>query len=306
MSYLYDVFVCYRRYGRWSEWVRERFMEIFDFYLAEGCSSANTLRIQRLEFGCEQLTKGPNVISQTCCHRWCALSPAGLNRAAACTLVRWQRLPQAHVRSGHIVEALEKDDPLPHALAVFTEAGRLTRQWGQGLTQGHVHPFDKGRPDRTAQSRQAIGAKHDACTERQQLALFLLFHQLPVDQSGMGLAAGLAWAPPLAGARKRRHHVEGREQGRQITREAITKERRDPRDACLGGGHNLLGSVERARPHDGRDHQPKLGGKADPDPLPSILAVRLAFTGRVRLTRMLARDKVPHLVELYLRHRQSS
>src|SRR5215510_1322383 len=118
---------------------------------ARRCSSANTLRIQRLEFGCEQLTKGPNVISQTCCHRWCALSPAGLNRAAACTLVRWQRLPQAHVRSSHIVEALEKDDPLPHALAVFTEAGRLTRQWGQGLTQGQVYPFDQGRADREAQ-----------------------------------------------------------------------------------------------------------------------------------------------------------
>ena len=39
MSYLYDVFISYRRYGRWSEWVRERFMEIFDLYLAEelGC-----------------------------------------------------------------------------------------------------------------------------------------------------------------------------------------------------------------------------------------------------------------------------
>ena len=137
------------------------------FHLVGGCSSANTLRIQRLEFGCEQLTQGPNVIRQACCHRWCALPPAGLNRAAACTLVQRQRLPQAHVRSGHIVEALEKDDPLPHALAVFTEAGRLTRPWGQGLTQSQVHPFDQGRAAREAQVRQAFGAKHDACTERQ-------------------------------------------------------------------------------------------------------------------------------------------
>src|SRR5436189_6399076 len=97
--------------------------------------------------------------------------------------------------------------------------------------------------------------------------------------------------------------MESRDQGRQIKREAITTKRRDARDACLGSGHDLLGGVERARPHDGRDHQPKLGSKADPDPLPSILAVRPAFTHRVRLTRMLALDKVPHLVELYLSHR---
>src|SRR5262245_3594741 len=31
-----------------------------------GCSSANTLRIQRLEFGREKLTKGPDVIRQAC------------------------------------------------------------------------------------------------------------------------------------------------------------------------------------------------------------------------------------------------
>src|SRR5215471_8970961 len=54
------------------------------------------------------------------------------------------------------------------------------------------------------------------------------------SSSGMGLTAGFAWAPPLAGARKRRHDVEGRDQGRQITREAITKEHWDARDAGLG------------------------------------------------------------------------
>src|SRR5262245_8113558 len=148
---------------------------------AVGCSSANTLRIQRLEFGREQLTKGPNVIRYACRHRWRALPPAGLNRAVACTLVPRQRLLQAHVRSGHIVEDLEKDHALLHTLAVFTEAGRLTRQWGQGLPQGQVHAFDQSRADREAQLRQAFGAKYDARPERQQLALFLLFHQLPID-----------------------------------------------------------------------------------------------------------------------------
>ena len=89
----------------------------------------------------------------------------------ACTLVQRQRLPQAHVRSGHIVEGLEEDHPLPQALAVFTEAGRLTDQRCQGVTHGQVHPFDQGRADREAQVRQAFGPKHDARAERQQLAL---------------------------------------------------------------------------------------------------------------------------------------
>ena len=94
---------------------------------------------------------------------WRACTPAmGTNRPAAGALVQRQRLPQAHVRSGHVVEGLEEDHPLPQALAVFTEAGRLTRQWCQGLTQRQVHPFDQGRADRVAQVRQAFGSKHDA------------------------------------------------------------------------------------------------------------------------------------------------
>ena len=72
-------------------------------------------------------------------------------------LLQRQRLPHAHVRSGYSVEGLEDDDPLPHTLAVFTEAGRLPRQWGQGLTQRQIHPFDQGRAEREAQVRPAFG-----------------------------------------------------------------------------------------------------------------------------------------------------
>jgi len=138
------------------------------------CSSANTLRIQRLKFGREKLTKGPDVIRQSCRHCWSALLPSRANRPAACALPQRQRLPQAHVWSGHVVEGLEEDHSLPHTLAVFTEAGRLTRQGCQGLTQRQVDPFDQGRADREAQVRQAFGAKHDARAECQQLALLLL------------------------------------------------------------------------------------------------------------------------------------
>ena len=72
-----------------------------------------------------------------------------------CALMQWQRLSQAHVRSGHVVKGLEEDHSLPQALAVFTEAGCLTGQRCQGLTQRQVHPFDQGCADRMAQGRQA-------------------------------------------------------------------------------------------------------------------------------------------------------
>jgi hypothetical protein len=222
----------------------------------------------------------------------------------ACAHGRRQLLPQAQVRSGHIIEGMEEAHPFSPALAVVTEAGRLTRQWCQGLTQGQVHPCDQGCAAREAQLRQAFAPQHDRSNQRQQLALFLLFDQLCIDQIRMGLTAWLAWAPPLVGTHKRRHHVEGHDEGRQIAREAIAEERRDACDPRLGDGHDLLGGVKRPRPHDSLDRQPKRRGKAEPDPLPPILAVGQAFPCRVRLTRMLARDEVLHLGELLLGQRQ--
>src|SRR5204863_6776018 len=122
------------------------------------CSSANTLRIQRLEFGREQLTKGPDVIRHACRHRRCLLPPSGTNRPMACLLWLRQRLLQAHVGAGHIVEGLEKDHALPQPLAVFTKARRLPRQGGQGLPQGQVDPFTPSRAEAQTQTGQAFGA----------------------------------------------------------------------------------------------------------------------------------------------------
>src|SRR5262245_56336531 len=59
-----------------------------EFFLirVSGCSLANILKFQRLEFGGQKLTKGPNVICQACCHRWRTLLPSGTNRALPCAL----------------------------------------------------------------------------------------------------------------------------------------------------------------------------------------------------------------------------
>ncbi len=62
----------------------------------------------------------------------------------AFALAQRQLPPQAPVRSGNVVEGLEEAPPLPQALAVFAEAGRLAHPRRQGLPQGQVQPFDQG------------------------------------------------------------------------------------------------------------------------------------------------------------------
>jgi hypothetical protein len=98
----------------------------FSHVVHGGCSSANTLRIERLELGCEQLTKGPDVIRQPCRHCWRALPPAETNRAVACALVPRQLLPQAHGRSYPIVEAW-RERSRSHTAFGYNEG---TRAWG--------------------------------------------------------------------------------------------------------------------------------------------------------------------------------
>src|SRR5712691_6216536 len=125
--------------------------------LEPGCSLTNTLKFPRLKLSRQKLAKGPDVIRQACGHRWGALPPSRTNRPVACPLVQWQRLPQAHMRSGDIIEGLQEDHPLPQAFAVFAEAGGLATPWRQSLAQGQVHPFDQGGADREAQVRQTFG-----------------------------------------------------------------------------------------------------------------------------------------------------
>ena len=120
----------------------------------------------------------------------------------------------------------------------------------------------------------------------------------------MGRTDGQAGTPPLAGARKCCHDVEGRDERGQIAREAVAEERWDAGHTRFGGCHDLFGGVQRPRSHHRRDHQPKFRGKADPDPLPPILAVGQTFPCLIRLTSVFALDEVPQLVELHLGYRQ--
>ena len=98
------------------------------------------------------------MIGQACSHRRRPLPPSGTDGSAVFALAHGQLGSQAHVWTGHVIERLEEEHSLPHALAVFAEAGRLARQRRQGLAQGQVQPFDQGRADREAKFGQALGS----------------------------------------------------------------------------------------------------------------------------------------------------
>jgi hypothetical protein len=94
-----------------------------------------------------------------------------------------------------------------------------------------------------------IGDEAHRCVYTRVAATVLLFDPPPVAQSRMGLTAGFAWAPPLAGVHERRYEVEDSDEDRRRAREAADAEHRDPCDTCLGGCHDLYltdwqGSIE--------------------------------------------------------------
>ena len=271
----------------------------------DGYSSATTLSIQRLECGREKRTKGPDVSRHACGHRGWVRSPSGTNRPMVGARVWRPRLPQAHVGSGPIVAGLEAAPPLSPARAIFTDTGRRTGQRCHGLTPGPGHAFDQGRTARAAHVGPAFGAQHDPRAARQPRALWLLCAPWPRDQIRRGLTTGLAGAPSLPGACTGRPDVAGRDAGRARARDALATARRAPCHARLGSGPTLRGGVERARPPNGGDHPPPLGGHAAPAPWSAILPVGPAVTGCSGLTRGLTPEAVPPLVALPRGHRQS-
>src|SRR6266478_4873217 len=126
---------------------------VLAFFLSLGfrCSSTTTLIMNRLEFGGQKLSKCPDMIGEPRHHRRGSGEPFRLNQAQDMLILVGERQSPTHVRSCHLVEGLEEDHPLPQAFAVFAEAGRLTRQRCQGLTQGQSHPFALGSADGEAQ-----------------------------------------------------------------------------------------------------------------------------------------------------------
>lgn len=53
MEYEYDVFLSYRRYGEWPEWVSQKFMPLFKHYLGEelGCIPKIFFDVESIETG---------------------------------------------------------------------------------------------------------------------------------------------------------------------------------------------------------------------------------------------------------------
>src|SRR5882724_1435201 len=141
-----------------------------------GCSPANTLRIQGLEFGREKLPKGPHMFSQARRHRRCPLSPSQMNGSLALACLHGQLRAHTHVWPGDVVERLQEDHPTAHMHTVLAEAGGLADQRGQRLAQGQVQAFDQRRADPETARPEAFGSKQDAGADGRELALLCLFN----------------------------------------------------------------------------------------------------------------------------------
>src|SRR5262249_31323001 len=104
--------------------------------------------------------------------------------------------------------------------------------------------------------------------------------------------------PTLAGPSKLSNLMIDRNQCRQVTTEPITEEARNSshnrRSHLYQGQSAFIG----ARPNKSSYHQAKFRPVAYPYPLPTILTVLIALTRWLAILRMLALDKVPHLIKL--------
>src|SRR5262245_17327349 len=96
------------------------FKEYSIYWLANGCSSATTLMMNRFKFGSQKLSKRPDVIRQSSGHARGSVAPLGLNQARGVWLLLRQRQAHAHVRPGKIVEGLQEDHTPSHLRAILT------------------------------------------------------------------------------------------------------------------------------------------------------------------------------------------
>src|SRR5215475_15496031 len=168
------------------------------------------------------------------------------------------------------------------------------------MTQGEVQTLEQTRADRQTQFLQPLGATAHAVHYLLQTPLALLFDHLAIDQIGMGLLKWLLRASRLSRAREGLQRMVDRKQSRQITAKAITEKARDPQDR--GSRHPYEGQGTGKRPWTNKRGQDKskLGGEADPHPLPPVCTPLTALAIRTGLLGMLTSDEAPHLIELHL------
>ena len=197
-----------------------------------------------------------------------------------------------------VVKRLKEDHAATELLAVFTEAPALSCQRSQRMPQGQVETFNQTGTDLLSQGGQSRCPPTDTLVKRVQAASLLLFDQLRLDQFRMGFQHGLARASAFARARKLLDSVVDRDQRRPVTAEASTEETGHTTDDSGRHLNQTQGALERAWADLGGEQQAKLGREAGPYPLASIRALVGAFTVRGCGGSLLARDEVPHLVQL--------
>src|SRR5687768_15512650 len=113
--------------------------------------------MNRLEFGCQKLSKWPDMIGEPRRHSRGSWEPLELNQSGALLILGRERQSQTYVRPGKVVEGLKEDHAPSHLGPIFTETPALADQRGQRMPQGQVETLKQTGTDRDAQCLQPSG-----------------------------------------------------------------------------------------------------------------------------------------------------
>src|ERR671914_2851106 len=257
--------------------------------------------MNRLKFGSEKLSKCPDMIGQSSRHAWCSLLPLRLKQALTYSLGFRDSHPQAHVWTCEVVKRLEKDDAPFHWFPLFTETAALAHQRRQGMAKGLIDALDQTGADFQPHSRQLLCANEHTLGQFFQSPRLLFLDQLGIDQLFVRLQHRLAGAASSSSGWEFLNAVINRNQGVQVKAQAIAEEARDSQN---DRGRQLDQHQSRRVspwPHYSRQDQPELGRVTQPNPLPSVFALRPTFPVRLSSLATLARNKVPHFIQLDVR-----
>src|SRR5919108_3247151 len=257
--------------------------------------------MNRLKFGSEKLPKCPDMVGQSSRHARRSLLPLRLEQALTYSVRFRDSHPQAHVWTREVVKRLEQDDAPFHGFTLFTETAALAHQRCQGMAKGLIDALNQGGANFQPHSRQLLCTNEHTLGQLFQSPLLFFLDQLGIDQLFVRLQHRLAGAASSSGARKFLNAVINPNQGVQVGAQAIAEEAGDSQN---DPGRQLDQHQSRRVspwPHHGRPDQPELRRVTQPNPLPSVFALRQTFPVRLSPRATLARNKVPHFIQLDVR-----
>lgn len=235
-------------------------------------------------------------------HRWCSVLPFGLDQTIWRLILEWQGESEAHVWSSEVVKGLKEAHSSSHVVPVLAEAQGFARKRSERLTHSEIEALNQAGTDGKTKCFEPLSTTENALTQELESAMLLLFDNLSVDQFRMRLHDRVFGATSLARPSEGFDLMIDSHQGRQVGAESVTEKARYPHYHHSRHLDQEQRTLEGPWSNKGGQHQTKLRGMADPDPLSAILAGSWSLSIWTPLIGSLSLDEVPHLIQLDLRY----